>query len=239
MKKLRLQLSVTVDYDLDGATPSELRDRLRQIWDEAYGNGVVTDDLGAVIKSFAVKITGSDDRVEITSSSHGPVSYADPQDPATIMAWLHNIPGNSQVCIDDDGLRLQVVGNEEIYLEVGGHEPEKVPLSISDFVDRLGQLGADAIIPEVAYRTLCQEMDGDPVDEDRKCRLELSDRPAFRQGMNDYIDGMQKDRQWVTFDNGNYYYTADDVKTAIGEFDGDDVVYELEPELKRIIDFWL
>jgi hypothetical protein len=116
-------------------------------------------------------------------------------------------------------------------------QSEKSPLDVDTFIDRLGAEGAESIIPEVYYRLLCQETDGDRLDEEGSCRLERSDNPAFRMGCNDYADQMQKDHQWVTFDNGGSYYTADDVKTAIAVFDGDE--YELTPELRSIVEWWL
>lgn len=238
MKKLQLTLTLTVNYDLQGADPAALKDMLMGVANHAFAEGMITGDTEAEIEKWKASVEGGGFLLSRSLGSVRP-DYSDAQDPSTVALWLSNLPADARVCIDDDGLRLQVIGNEDVYLEVGGHEPEKVPLSISDFVDRLGHLGADSIIPEVAYRVLCQEMDGDPIDEDRQCRLELSDRPAFRQGMNDYADGQQKDRQWVTFDNGNCYYTADDIKKTVAALDGDDAVYELEPELKRIIDFWL
>lgn len=240
MKKLKLTLTLDVEYDLDGATPIELRERLSQIWDDAYALGTVTDDLAATIDSYKIRIAGSDDLVQVCAHKYGPAAYDAPRDPSTIQAWLRNIPVGSEVCIDDDGLRLQVVGNDEIFLEIGGPpDPDKTPLTVDDFVDRLGSIGEEAIIPEVHYRLLCQEADDDRLDEDRPCKLEVMDKPAFRQGMNDYADGMQKDHQWATFDNGNCYYTAEQVKAALAEFDGDDDEYEMTPELKNIIDFWL
>lgn len=234
MKKLKLTLTLEVEYDLNGAEPSELRDRLRQVAKKAYANGVITDDLGASVDSFDIRITGSDDRLEVHSNSHGPVSYDDPRDPATVEAWLRNIPGNSEICIDDDGLRLQVVGNEDIYLEIGGPPDTRKPLSVEEFA---AAVTGDEIYPEKAYRMLCQEMDGDQVDEDTSCQLEKSDHPAFRQGLNDYADSRQKDKQWVTFNNGNYYYSAEDVKATIAEHD--EFEYEYSPELRNILLWWI
>lgn len=234
MKKLKLTLTLAVEYDLDGAEPSELRDRLRQVAQDAYANGVITDDLDASIDSFSIKIVGSDDRIESASGKHGPVSYDDPRDPSTIQAWLRNIPGNSEVCIDDDGLRLQVVGNEEIYLEIGGPPDTRESLSVEEFACAIT---GDEIDPAKAYRMLCQEMDGDQVDEDTRCRLEMSDHPAFRQGLNDHADSMQKDGQWVTFNNGNHYHSAEDVKATIANFDESE--HEYSPELKSILYRWL
>jgi hypothetical protein len=233
MKKLKLTLTLDVEYDLDGAEPSELRERLRQIWDEAHANGIVTDDLPATLDSFSLKIVGSDDLVWFDRWTGGPVSYDDPRDPATVEAWLRNIPGNSEICIDDDGRRLQVVGHEEIYLEIGGPPDTRKPFGIEDFVRHL----SDAIDPEDAYRELLREFDERPDYGDGRCALEVRDRPAFRQGLNDYADSQMKDNQWRTFDNGNTYYTAEAIKEVIA--DHDESEYEYSPELRAIIDRWL
>jgi hypothetical protein len=39
--------------------------------------------------------------------------------------WLDSIPNSTQIGVDDGGLTLQVVGNPDVYLEVGGISDEK------------------------------------------------------------------------------------------------------------------
>lgn len=58
--KLKLQLTVTVTYDVDAAEPNEevplLKERLRDIAEDAFQNGVVTDDLGACVEDYTVSV---------------------------------------------------------------------------------------------------------------------------------------------------------------------------------------
>lgn len=37
-----------------------------------------------------------------------------------LLNWVSSIPDEKAIAIDDGGLALVVVGNEDIYLEVGG-----------------------------------------------------------------------------------------------------------------------
>jgi hypothetical protein len=37
-----------------------------------------------------------------------------------LLNWVSSIPDKNDIAIDDGGLALVVVGNEDIYLEVGG-----------------------------------------------------------------------------------------------------------------------
>lgn len=41
--------------------------------------------------------------------------------------WINSIPDGTPVGIDDGGLTLQVVGNSDVYLEVGGLPQEDDP----------------------------------------------------------------------------------------------------------------
>lgn len=114
MKKLKLTMTLEVAYDLDGAEPSELRDRLRQVARDAYANGVITDDLGASINSWSCNVQDADD----------PDYGTDVNDPRTIIAWLRGLPEGASVHIDDDGLRIVQTGAEKLHwLEIGGHTP--------------------------------------------------------------------------------------------------------------------
>ena len=153
-------------------------------------------------------------------------AYEDPQDPKTIALWLSRLPADASVHIDDDGLRLVHTGHDDTYLEIGGHTPERVLVDADTFVDRLNAEGAEPIDPELHFRLLCLADD-------------FGDKPAFRMGCNDYADMMQKDHRWVTFDNGASYYTAEDVKATLADFGGDADEYQLTPELKAIVEWWL
>lgn len=39
--------------------------------------------------------------------------------------WLSTLPNKAEVGIDEGGLQLQVVGNEDVYVEVGGLPEEE------------------------------------------------------------------------------------------------------------------
>ena len=236
MKKLTLTQTITIDYDLNGTDPKDLRERLTNMVLDAKANCAITGDSPATIERWQTRIDGTDKMVTAKSGTRQP-SYDDPQDPSTIALWLSRLPGDARVHIDDDGLCLVRTGRESTYLEIGGHEPEKTPLSLDDFVT--DGLYGDTLDPRIEFRKVCQESDGDQVDEGEWCRLEKSDMPAFRMGMNDYADSMQKDRQWVTFDNGSTYWTADAVKAAIAHFDGCEDEFEYDKDLKDIISFWI
>jgi hypothetical protein len=241
MKTTKLTLTLEVDYDLQGADVDELRTNLRTIAEFAAANGMITGDTEATVETWSASV------VNDTESG----DTGDNNSPAVIGAWLRSIPSDSHVYIDDDGMRLKVVGDPEPYLELGGHseeeeEPEMLPLTVSAFVERLETIG-EAIDPTEAFREVCLEQDGAEwrrlqdrqTDGEARCKLELDDKPAFRQGLNDYADAMVKDHQWVTFDNGSLYFSADDIKEAVAEFDGMPETYEPTKELKSIIDFWL
>ena len=57
--KLKLRITVDVEYDVDAdlfeAEVPALASRLTAIVTEAFGNGVVTDDLGASVEDYSIK----------------------------------------------------------------------------------------------------------------------------------------------------------------------------------------
>lgn len=113
-------------------------------------------------------------------------------------------------------------------------EPPKQTLSVEMFADLLVQFDAGDY-----YRQALNEDDelGNFLNGEYTCRLEILDKPAYRQALNDYIDDKVKAHEWVTFDNGNTYHTADDVKEAIDEHDESE--WDYSPELKEAVGWWL
>ena len=150
------------------------------------------------------------------------------------------VTGDSPATVESWTLRIDQAGAEE------DEEPEEVLLTQKEFVAHLRDTAA-VIDPENAFRDVCLERDRRgwrrtqiaQYGEERHCKLELEDEPAFRQGLNDHADSMVKDRQWVTFDNGATYFAVDDIKEALAEFDSRPENYVFEPKLKDKIGFWL
>lgn len=109
-------------------------------------------------------------------------------------------------------------------------------MDVETFVEHLSFCN-DAIDPVEAFREICHEQVGDKLTPWEACRLELSDRPAFRQGCNDYADAQEKSREWVTFDNGSSYYPVSSVKEVLADYPAWE--YDYSDALRKIIDFWL
>lgn len=231
-------LTLEVDYDLGGETADTMKEQLRGLVDHAVSNGQLSGDTAATVESWQMRVDLVPHRDDVNSVPG-------------IIAWSIALPEDAHVYIDDDGMRLKVVGDPEPYLELGGHSedegaPVMIPLTVSAFREHLESIG-EAIDPEDAFREVCLANDGEEwcrlqdkqTDGEPRCKLELSDKPAFRQGLNDNADALVKDRQWVTFDNGNTYYSADDIKETIDEFENRSDTYDPTPELKEIISYWL
>ena len=53
--KLKLRVTVDVEYDADDEVPA-LTSRLTSLVTEAFGNGVLTDNLGASVEDYSIKI---------------------------------------------------------------------------------------------------------------------------------------------------------------------------------------
>jgi hypothetical protein len=123
--KLRLVLSVTVDYDLDGTDPEDLRRNLATMVQYAAGEGMLTGDSAATVETLDWKVIGRDrplrerDDAEIT-------------EPAALAEWALLLDDDATVLLDDHKPRLVVLGQESrIYynlasfgLELGNHTPE-------------------------------------------------------------------------------------------------------------------
>ncbi len=236
----RLTLQLTVDYDLRGVDPADMAANLQRLVERAIGEGLLTGETEAEVDTWSGRV------IEDTELG----DTGDVNSPDVIGVWLRSLDKDDHVYIDDDGMRLKVVDKDD-YIELGGHtpeeeEPEKLPLTEEMFVAYLRE-NCEEIKPEEAFREVCLEDDGigwrraqnAQHGYERYCKLELDDKPAFRQGLNDYADSMVKGRSWVTFDNGETYFTDEAVKEAIAEFDGRPETYVPEPRIKDKIDFWL
>lgn len=83
-----------------------------------------------------------------------------------------------------------------------------------------------------------------PIDAEEEFRFLYpgdpnKDKPAFREALNAYIDGNLKGREWVTFDNGVSYFTAQGVKDTIAVIDANSSTIVYDDSLRKVIDFWL
>ena len=58
--KLKLRMTVDVEYDVDADLPEAevpaLSRRLTSLVTEAFGNGIVTDDLDACVEDYSIEI---------------------------------------------------------------------------------------------------------------------------------------------------------------------------------------
>lgn len=235
----RLTLQLTVDYDLHGVDPADMAANLQRLVERAIGEGLLTGETEAEVDTWVARVLDDTELGDV----------GDVNSPDGIGAWLRSLDKDDHVFIDDDGMRLRVL-DKEAYIEIGGHTPdqERLPLSRDTFVYYL-ETNCESIKPEEAFREVCLLQDSeewrrlernrcnaDPLYE-AKCKLEIDDRPGFRQGLNDYADDMVKGHSWVTFDNGETYFTDEAIKEALQAFDESE--FEYEPELRKIIDFWL
>jgi hypothetical protein len=115
-------------------------------------------------------------------------------------------------------------------------EEKRESMDVETFIEHLDYCH-DAIDPEEAFRMLRHEVEGEPPDPDHACRLERSDIPAFRQGLNDYADSMERSHEWVTFNNGSSYYTSAAVKDVLEDYPT--WLFEYSGQLRKILSWWL
>lgn len=94
-------------------------------------------------------------------------------------------------------------------------------ITTAAFVAALEDNDAVAIDPEEFYNQDALQFKGD--------------KPAFRQYLVDSTDAMEKDHQWVTFDNGEFYYTADDIKDLLQQI----TTKHFGPALRDKLAWWL
>lgn len=118
---LKLRLTLDVEYNLNGADPEELRQNLRTIAEHAIGEGMLTGDSEAIVEEWGRTVTDI------------PEESDDVNNPDEIIRWLHTLPEGSHVYIDDDGMRLKVVGDDVSYLELGGHTPDETDVDFDPF----------------------------------------------------------------------------------------------------------
>lgn len=156
--------------------------------------------------------------------------------------YVLQIDGHTEWVEEDGGTMPATHWWIDIYRDITKQGPtrRRCMYSLREFVNELDQVG-ELIDPEQAFRDLCNEQDSglphDPRYGPEMCRLECRDEPAFRQGLNDHADAMQKGNEWATFDNGESYYTAEAIKEALLEFDAESHMYA--KELREVIDFWI
>ncbi len=235
-------MTLEVAYDLGGESAETMKEQLQGLVDRAVANGELSGNTSAIVETWTASVV-NDTEVGDTGDNNNP---------DVIGVWLRTLSKGSHVYIDDDGLRLRVVG-QEAYIELGGYTPEedseqneaqRIPLPVYVFVENL-ERNSGSIDPEEAFREVCLEQDGigwrraqiAQHGYERYCKLELEDKPAFRQGLNDYADDMVKGRSWVTFNNGETYFTDEAIKEAIQAYDESEYAYV--PELREQIEFWL
>jgi thiamine pyrophosphate-dependent acetolactate synthase large subunit-like protein len=114
-QSLRLVLNVKIDYTLNGADPSELRQNLATLVQHAQANGMITGDSAAAIDELDYHVEGRDRE----RMGNGVM-----QSPAAIIAWLQRQADDETIYIDDGGFCLRALGSEG-YLEIGGLTPDE------------------------------------------------------------------------------------------------------------------
>jgi len=234
---LKLRLILDVEYVRQGTSPEELIQNLQTIVTHSVDNGMMTGDSSAYVQTWDAGVTEVEDF----------------DSPATYMTCIELgdlITAAEEGRLNAEGdMNAMVEDAEEAYdahdaAITAGYRHLKamegdVPLTELDTTTFVAYLTAHGggIDPEEAYRDLCTNWDAEFPTGAGSRPLEQRDYPAFRQGLNDHADGMQKSREWVTFDNGNCYFTAEAVKGAIAHFDESEYAYE--PKLKEAVSWWL
>jgi hypothetical protein len=122
--KLRLVLNVTIDYNLDGADPEQLRRNLSTMVQYAAGEGMLTGDSAATVETLDWKVVGRDRPLRERDD-------AGITEPAALAEWALLLDDDAAILLDNHKPSLVVFGKESrIYynlasfgLETGEHTP--------------------------------------------------------------------------------------------------------------------
>jgi hypothetical protein len=166
--------------------------------------------------------------------------------PATVAAHILRLArderGSVEVEVEEDGIYDTLLVGEDHKLYVDDFRKD---FTVSDFVRHMAdEQGCDladlAIDAEQEYRDLCLETDGRAWRQTQMvqhglakyCTIELLDKPAFRQGMSEWLDARVKNNEIVeisipnrmadrntVINPGEAFFPVEVVKAAVQAFD--------------------